>query len=148
MRTQELGRDAAQETFLKAFKSLKQYRKQSSFRAWLFTIARNQCIDFIRKNKRRSAESLDENYTENALENSNSEKRIEAKDLARKILNKLSDKDREVVLLREAYGMGYEEISGITKSSLDSVKARLKRARAQMLEIAKELEKTLEDDTI
>jgi len=140
MLSQEAGRDAAQETFLKAFKALKKYKKQSSFRAWLFTIARNQCIDFIRKNKRNSEQLLDENHLSDTAKNSNAEQRLEAKDLARKILDKLSDKNREIILLREAYAMSYEEISGITNSSIDSIKARLKRTRAQMLEIAKELQ--------
>ncbi len=140
MNSKELGRDAAQETFLKTFKSLKSYKQESSFKTWLFTIARNQCIDFIRKNKKAPDLGLDDSHSKNFTKSTADS--LEAKDLARKILNQLSEKNKEVVLLKEAYGMSYDEISKITKSSIDSVKARLKRTRKEMLEIAREFNDT------
>src|SRR4051812_42500427 len=51
--------DAAQEVFLKAYRSLGQYRGTSSFSTWLYRIASNQCLDLLRAQSRRRSESLE-----------------------------------------------------------------------------------------
>ena len=51
--------DAAQDVFVKAFASLRQYKRNVSFPAWLHRIASNHCLDILRKRKRQKTDSLD-----------------------------------------------------------------------------------------
>jgi RNA polymerase sigma-70 factor (ECF subfamily) len=135
----DAGRDAAQEAFVKAYQSLNSYNPESSFQAWIFRIARNHCIDLLRKRKRHAEEEFHEGT--HAASMSSPIAALEAKDLAEKILSQLSEKDREVVLLREAYELNYDAIAEITGATVDSIKGRLKRARKELLVIAKKINK-------
>ncbi len=138
--SKEAGRDASQETFIKAFQSLKTFRADSSFAAWLFQIGRNHCIDLLRKNKRRPQSEYDEDRGYHHSNKTNFDSKIEAKDLTAKILRLLPEKYRELILLKESQDLTYEEIAKITSSSLESVKGRLKRARIEVIKIMKDFE--------
>ncbi len=138
--SKEAGRDATQEVFIKAFKSLKHYKMDASFSAWLFQISRNHCIDVLRRRKRQAESEFLEDIHSSYIESNNLSIITEARDLTTKILYLLPLKYREIILLREAHEMTYEEIAKITKVSVDSVKGKLKRARKEIVEIIEELE--------
>lgn len=141
LRDSELARDASQDTFIKAFRSLRQYQKKAPFTAWLNQIATYHCMDLLRKRKRSAELSLDallEQGSE-ALNRILSDpvdpaRRVEPIMAIEEMLNTLPPDYRTVLLLREVEDHSYEDIAAIMKCTVDSVKARLKRARARLAE--------------
>lgn len=136
---QEEARDLVQETFMKAFGALSSYKSQYRFTTWLYKIAANNCIDFLRK-KRLNSFSLDQ-----PLETKDGEVTIELADwtynpeadLASKqkslsidvAINSLPHKYREVIVFRHKQDKSYEEIAQVLGIPVGTVKARIFRAR-------------------
>lgn len=135
--------DAAQETFLKAHRSLSRYTGAASFGTWLHRIAVNHCLDLLRAAGRRRSDSLealleaDSTALGRALSEPSSAQALEDRDTIERLLSRLPPEQRLALTLREADGMTYEEIAAAMSCSLDSVKARIKRARAELLELAR-----------
>ena len=128
--------DAGQEVFLKAWRSLAGFAGGSSFGSWLYRIASNHCLDLLRARSRRPTQSLDalveaeSPAIEKALgTGAPASAAVEAADLAARLLAALPEEQRLALVLRETQGLSYDEIAGVMGCSLDSVKARLKRAR-------------------
>lgn len=135
--------DAAQETFLKAHRALGRFSGGASFGTWLHRIAVNHCLDLLRAAGRRRSESLDALLEADAavlgraLSEPSAAKSLEDRDTVARLLSRLNPEQRLALTLREAEGLSYEEIAKAMSCSLDSVKARLKRARAELLEMAR-----------
>lgn len=135
--------DAAQETFLKAHRSLARYSGAASFGTWLHRIAVNHCLDLLRAAGRRRSDSLealleaDSVALGRALSEPSSAQALEDRDTVFRLLSRLPPEQRLALTLREADGMTYEEIAAAMSCSLDSVKARIKRARAELLELSR-----------
>lgn len=135
--------DAAQEAFLKAHRALARYKGDSSFGTWLHRIAVNHCLDVLRAAARRRSDSLDAMLEADAsalgavLSEASPARALEARDSVERLLGRLNPEQRLALTLRESEGLSYEEIAEAMSCSLDSVKARLKRARAELLEIAR-----------
>lgn len=135
--------DAAQETFLKAHRSLARYTGAASFGTWLHRIAVNHCLDLLRAAGRRRSDSLealleaDSAALGRALSEPSSAQALEDRDTVSRLLARLPPEQRLALTLREADGMTYEEIAAAMSCSLDSVKARIKRARAELLELSR-----------
>lgn len=131
--------DAAQESFLKAYRSLGKFRLDSSFSTWLHRIGSNACLDRLRGRARGKSQSLDEIVAQEGerlsrLLGPDEAAALESKDLAERLLETLPAEQRLVLTLRELQGLSYEEIAETTGASLDSVKARLRRAREALEE--------------
>jgi len=131
--------DAAQEVFLKAHRSLASFRGDAAFATWLHRIAVNRCLDVRRSAARRRVESLDGLAEKGALLGPGGAEpspaaALEARDLAERLLSLLPPEQRVALVLRERDGMSYDEIAEAMSCSLDSVKARLKRARERLEE--------------
>ncbi len=137
LRNPSLAEDIAQETFLKAYVKLSGFRSDSSFSTWLYRIATNRCIDECRKQKRRSFFGLD-TIPEIADEVSDSET-LETRQQLVQILSGMSDEYRSVLLLRESQGLSYAELAETLGCSLESVRAKLKRARKKAVEVRERL---------
>lgn len=129
--------DLAQEIFLKAYRSLNEFRFESSFSTWLYRVTYRHCLDFLKSRKRRASESLDALIEEQG-EGLWSEGRTlgdvtfdrhSQTHWARHLLDSLDPKDRMVLTLREVQGLSYDELAGALKISLEAVKSRLRRAR-------------------
>lgn len=131
--------DLTLEAFGKAFKNLHQYSPNYAFSTWLFKIASNNCIDFLRK-KRGVHLTIENNQEENENEQSiklkskepNPEEkliRIQKAILLRKVVRKLKPKYRILVELRYFREFSYEEIAKELNIPLGTVKAQLFRAR-------------------
>lgn len=139
VRDSETANDLAQETFMKAFSSLASYRSEYRFSTWLYKIAANCSIDFLRK-KRINALSLDQQ-----IETSDGSVGIEVpdysyhpeRDLVRKqqkfsidaAIESLPEKYREVIVYRHKDDKSYEEIADLLDIPIGTVKARIFRAR-------------------
>jgi RNA polymerase sigma-70 factor (ECF subfamily) len=132
--------DLTQEAFLKAYQSIKSFRQEASFSTWICRIVSNVCRDQLRKNKRQSQNSLDEDVW---LEEGTVQKQLkdqrptpdevyeskELKEYLQGLINNLNPEYKMVVILRDIQGYSYEEIAQILDCSLGTVKSRLNRAR-------------------
>jgi RNA polymerase sigma-70 factor (ECF subfamily) len=140
--------DLTIETFSKAFKRLDQYSPQFAFSTWLFKIASNHSIDFIRK-KRIKAISIDQGYSkadgesyvipvkEESLDPEESMQKDERVQRMRDVVEKLKPRYKRLVELRYFEEKSYEEISEILELPLGTVKAQLFRARDFMFDLMK-----------
>ena len=140
--------DLTIETFGKAFKRLDQYTPQFAFSTWLFKIASNHSIDFIRK-KRIRAISIDQVYSnedgetyvipvkEESLDPEESMQKDERIQRMRDVVEKLKPRYKRLVELRYFEEKSYEEISEILELPLGTVKAQLFRARDFMFDLMK-----------
>ena len=131
-----LAEDAAQEIFVKAYRSLSRFQGHSSFYTWLYRIASNHCLDLLRKksrNKTQSWEALVEEKGEQIHElltaSGKEEASAESSELIQRVLSCLSPEYRLILVMREIEGLSYQEIAASLHCSLDAVKARLRRAR-------------------
>jgi RNA polymerase sigma factor (sigma-70 family) len=144
----EDANDLTVEAFGKAFENLEKYRPEFAFSTWLFKIATNNCIDFIRKRKLKTF-SIDETYDTGdgdevrfdlAAQTLDPEEfmiKKQKSDLMRNIVDKLSPRYKQLVVLRYFEEKSYEEISEELDLPLGTVKAQLFRARDLLLNIMK-----------
>jgi len=138
--------DLTIEAFSKAFKNIEQYTPNFAFSTWLFKIASNNCIDFIRK-KRGSHISIDQGQEEqdtisDAIQASTldpEENLIKQQKviLTRTIVTKLKPRYRRLIELRYFKEYSYEEIAGELDLPIGTVKAQLFRARELLYNILK-----------
>ena len=134
--------DMAQEAFLKAYRSLPEFRGESKFSVWLYRIVSNVCLDHLRRQSRRPAVSLtaeDEDGEEQQWdlpdESLSPERLLEQKltrEAVRAGLAQLPEEQREILLLREIKGLSYEEIGEILSLEPGTVKSRIFRARKRL----------------
>jgi RNA polymerase sigma-70 factor (ECF subfamily) len=135
--------DLTQETFIKAFQAIGRFRGKSSFFTWIYRIAVNTTVTFLKKRNRRryiSYENIDEEASsseivERLTASNRSEKGALVSELQEKLndaLQKLSPKHRTVVVLHEIEGLEHAEIAEITKTSVGTVRSRLHYAKQQL----------------
>lgn len=139
VRNEEEAQDLVQETFIKAFGSLKSYNSNFRFTTWLYKIAANSSIDFIRKKKLQTY-SIDQ-----PLNTRNGQVSIELPDLSfhperdltakqkrlsiSEAIDSLPEKYRQVIVMRHQEDKSYEQIAAILHVPVGTVKARIFRAR-------------------
>lgn len=135
----EAAEEAWQEVFLRVIRSADDYRPSAKFSTWLYTIARNFCIDYGRKQKFRrhlSLETKDDDDSETlqnafASNEATADNCVSARQLERilyQVLDELAPEQKEVFLLRETQGLQFDEIAKITKVSVNTVKSRMRYA--------------------
>jgi RNA polymerase sigma-70 factor (ECF subfamily) len=138
--------DAAQDTFLSAFRNLRSFRG-GSFRSWMLRIATNTCYDALRARKRRPAISLDmddEDDDASPLQIADSAESPTDFALRRELataiqhgLGALPDEQRVILILSDIEGLAYEEIAQITNTNIGTVKSRLSRGRSRLRDVLK-----------
>ena len=135
--------DMVQDVFVKAFSALKNFQGTSSFYTWIYRIAINRTINFLKKRKRKQALSLndvdegverDPAYVElSARESPARDASLsELQEKLNKALLTLSEKHRTVVVLHDIQGLPHDEIARITGCSEGTVRSRLFYARQQL----------------
>jgi RNA polymerase sigma-70 factor (ECF subfamily) len=129
--------DAAQETFLRAYQSLKRYDNSRPFSTWLLSIAAHYCIDQIRKRRVQivSVEELpvpDLPEPSPGMESNLSKK--EEQQRIKAVIGVLDATDRAAVVMYYWYDFSYEEICQALSLSMSALKSRLHRARRVMAE--------------
>ena len=145
---QELAKDLTIEALGKAFKKLHLYTPDFAFSTWLYTVARNNCIDYLRKHKLPTISidkmMLDEDGKRNTFDlkskDPNPEKLMIKKQriaILRQIVDQLKPKYRDLVKLRYFKELSYDEIATQLDLPLGTVKAQLFRAREFLYNIMK-----------
>ena len=135
--------DLAQETFIKGYQALKSFKGDSSFYTWVYRIAVNKTINFLKQRKNRRSMSLDDLdfNVENdpdlvALVSEKTPRRdIALAELQEKLnaaMQKLSDVHRLVVTLHDVQDLSHEEIADIMECNVGTVRSRLFYARQQL----------------
>jgi RNA polymerase sigma-70 factor, ECF subfamily len=143
-----VAEDLSQEVFLRVVERAGDFKHEARFTTWLYTIARNQCIDHLRKASLRRHPSLDDGGPgddrlplKERLENQSvgsSGERVamdhEVKDRILAGLAKLPDEQREVFLLREVSNLPFQEIAAVTGVPENTVKSRMRYALERLRE--------------
>ena len=141
--------ELCQEAFLNAWKGLGKFQGESSFSTWLYRLTSNVCIDFLRREKRRSTLSMtvslddeeearqvelpDERYSpEGELERAETRRAVAAG------LEKLTPEHRQVLVMRELSGLSYAEIGAVLGLEEGTVKSRIARARNALRKVLTE----------
>ena len=141
--------DLMMESFSKAFKSLHKFKKDFTFSTWLFRIATNNTIDFIRKKKLNTL-SIEHTYTDDDgasvsmdiadkgnLNPQDETIRGQMEEIMQGIVNMLPAKYQKLVRLRYFRELSYEEIAVELEAPLGTVKAQLHRARELLYDLVK-----------
>jgi RNA polymerase sigma-70 factor (ECF subfamily) len=139
----EDANDLAQETFIKAFQALKSFKGGSSFYTWIYRIAVNKTINFLKQRKNRTGMSLNDLdfHAENdpdlvALISHKTPRRevglVELQEKLNEAMGKLSEVHRLVVTLHDVQGVPHEEIAQIMDCNIGTVRSRLFYARQQL----------------
>jgi len=139
----EDANDLAQETFIKAFQALKSFKGGSSFYTWLYRIAVNKTINFLKQRKNRSHMSLNDldfNAEHDpdlvALVSDKTPRReanlAELQEKLNEAMQKLSEPHRLVVTLHDVQGLAHDEIAEIMDCNIGTVRSRLFYARQQL----------------
>jgi RNA polymerase sigma factor (sigma-70 family) len=139
IRSQEEVEDLTQEAFIKAFTSLDRFDNQYAFSTWLYKIATNNSIDYIRKKKlqtfsiNKPVDSEENDYSfelpDTELEPDQELIAAQRKKMLDEAMNTLPPKYRQVILMRHVDEKEYQEIAKILKLPLGTVKAHIFRAR-------------------
>ncbi len=153
LRNHEDAMDMVQETFLKTYKSLQYFRYESNFYTWVYRIASNACLDFLRKKKRRGkseplAEDLKKDPEDTGREGAvltstdDPHRTVVSREVGARIeeaINSLPPDHRAIVMLREVEQLSYEEIAKTLGIRVGTVMSRLFYARKKLQEKLKHL---------
>jgi len=137
--------EIAQETFVKAYENIGNFKGESSVYTWLYRIAVNKAIDFRRRQRRQSTVSFDnprpehegQTFEETLQEERpfGPDQRAQAQQVGERVaeaIDELTPDHKAVILLREVEGLSYEEISRVMHCSKGTVMSRLHYARKRL----------------
>ena len=130
--------EAAQDAFLAAWQGLPKFRGVRSFATWLYRLASNACVDLLRRENRRQADSLDEAALDLPSTEPSPQESAERKELREQVedgLRQLSPDYRAVLVLREIHQLRYDEIAQALSLDVGTVKSRINRGRKRLREI-------------
>lgn len=134
--SREEAEDLTQEIFLKLFSSLKKYRQEMNFNAWLLTLARNHLIDKYRRGKKEKSlrQELDEKTVSElgVLSPENSLDQKEIKLIVWNAIDQLSPEVRLSLILFDLMGKTYEEAAEVLGVPVGTIKSRINRGRLQL----------------
>lgn len=136
--------DIAQETFIKVWKNIKKYNPEKSFKTWLFSIARNTVIDYLRKRKNLPFSNFEDTEGNNFLTENLTDPeplpdellaRAENKEFLDNALKQLSIIYKEVLILHYQEHLTFEEIGQVLKKPSNTVKSQHRRGLIELRKI-------------
>ena len=136
----EQAEDVVQDTLIKLYTHASYYKNVAKFSTWIFTIAKNNALTELRKNKRKKTDSL---WTDDGkfIDISSKEESLESKvqneiaiDQLNKFLDEIPENFRIAVVLRDFQELSCEEISKILEIPIGTIKSRINRGRIQLAE--------------
>ena len=134
LKDENLAQDAVQDIFLKIYLNLPKFGSKSSFSTWVYSITFNHCIDFLRRKKREENLISSDPYIDiNIFSDIKKEEKFDGPPevVVKNILNKLSESEKAILLMKYVEDMSIVEISEALNKSESAVKMRLKRARTK-----------------
>jgi RNA polymerase sigma-70 factor (ECF subfamily) len=144
--------DIAQQVFAKVYSSLKSFDFRSSLITWIYKITVNECFDYLRKRKvRRLVYESDLSEDEvRRVENTEPatdrqvpvDSSLAQRDYVLKLLTRVSEEERMLLILKEVEGFSVEELAGKTGMNENTVKVKLFRARQKLVKAAQRLDRT------
>ncbi|MGQ8336175.1 RNA polymerase sigma factor [Sunxiuqinia sp. A32] len=143
LRNEQDAEELAQDTFVKAYRSLSNYEGKSKFSTWLYRITYNSCVTFLRKRKLQinslddsKLSDQDEAKIQSQLESVNKE---ELTKYLQKAMDKLPGDDQVLITFYYYEEQSMDDIAGITNLSVSNVKVKIHRARKKMYVVLKEM---------
>lgn len=154
LRSPSLAEDVVQDSFVRVVQSANEFKHEARFSTWLYTIARNLCIDQLRKGALRRHPSLDESRPSQEGEGptlgeqmpdsrASVERHATSTELRSKIsdaVEELPEEQREVFLMREVAHLPFKEIAEITGVPENTVKSRMRYALERLQQALSEYE--------
>ena len=134
----EQAEDVVQDTLIKLYTHASYYKNVAKFSTWIFTIAKNNALTELRKNKRKKTDSL---WTDDGqvIDINSKEESLDSKvqneiaiDQLNKFLDEIPENFRMAVVLRDFQELSYEEISKILEIPIGTIKSRINRGRIQL----------------
>lgn len=151
LRNRNDAEDIAQQVFAKIYFSIGNFDFRSSLLTWIYKITVNECYDYLRKKRVRKLVYESDFSNEESRVMANSEpatgqapsvaERLAQHDLILKLLSRISDEDRSLILLKELEGHSVEELAAMTGMNENTIKVKLFRARQKLVKAAQRLEK-------
>jgi RNA polymerase sigma-70 factor (ECF subfamily) len=128
--TQDRARaeDILQETWLKVVRASNDWSPRARFATWLYTIARNACVDGARRERARAAEPLDSERVSTEGHDRARRRVVELRPVLEAAISALPESQREVFLLREMAGIPFHQIARMTGAPEPTVKSRMRYA--------------------
>ena len=143
--------DIAQQVFTKVYFSIRNFDFRSSLITWIYKITVNECFDYLRKKKVRklvyeSDLSEDEvrrvENTEPSVDRQpRADENLARRDYVLKLLTRVSEEERMLLMLKEVEGYSVEELSGMLKMNENTIKVKLFRARQKLVKASQRLDK-------
>jgi RNA polymerase sigma-70 factor (ECF subfamily) len=133
--------DISQDSFVKAFRSLKRFKVEFPFFPWFYTIVRNNCLNHLRRVRRRDERSLDEleesgfRALDTCAQPDEAAERTELRENVMKAIGQLEPHHREIIMLRHFQGMSYREMAETLGCPQGTVMSRLHSARQRLREM-------------
>ncbi len=149
LRNRNDAEDIAQQVFAKIYFSIGSFDFRSSLLTWIYKITVNECYDYLRKKRVRKLVYESDFTEEDALRMMNTEQPVEQvravdtvlaqRDLVMKLLERISEEERTLILLKEVEGHSVEELAEMTGLNQNTIKVKLFRARQKLLRAANRL---------
>jgi RNA polymerase sigma-70 factor (ECF subfamily) len=151
LRNHNDAEDISQQVFAKVYFSIKNFDSRSSLLTWIYKITVNECYDYLRKKRVRKLVYESDFSADDAQRMEASEpavdqaapvdKQLAQRDLVVKLLAKVSQEDRSLILLKEVEGHSVEELAAMTGLNENTIKVKLFRARQKLVKAAHRLGK-------
>src|SRR3954451_11321681 len=151
LRNHNDSEDIAQQVFAKIYFSIGNFDFRSSLLTWIYKITVNECYDYLRKKRVRKLVYESDFSEEDSLQMENSQtakdlvapvdETLERRDLLLKLLSKVSEEDRMLMLLKEVEGHSVEELAQMTGMNENTIKVKLFRTRQKLLKAAQRFQR-------
>jgi RNA polymerase sigma-70 factor, ECF subfamily len=149
LRNRNDAEDIAQQVFAKVYFSIGNFDFRSSLLTWIYKITVNECYDYLRKKRVRKLVYESDFSEEDSLRMENTDAAVDQahpidedlarRDFAMKLLSKVSEEDRKLILLKEVEGHSVEELAEMTGLNENTIKVKLFRARQKLVKAAQRL---------
>jgi RNA polymerase sigma-70 factor, ECF subfamily len=143
--------DIAQQVFAKIYFSIRKFDFRSSLITWIYKITVNECYDYLRKKKIRKLVYESDLSEDEVRRVENSEPaidhqppvddRLAKRDYLAKLLSRVSEEERSLLMLKEVEGHSVEELAGMTGMNENTIKVKLFRARQKLLKAAQRVDR-------
>lgn len=134
----EAAEDITQEVFIRVWKNIRKFDLNKDFKPWIFQIAKNASIDYLRKRKTIPFSRFENSHGQNMLTETLAQKgpglieSLNTKTEFEKTISGLSEEDKNLMQLRHSQGMSFKEIAQKMNSSINTIKSRYRRTIKNM----------------